>query len=58
MNKQLAQLIVNLIPATCPFNKSFKFAGFSVTIPSLCKLNPFYDQLINLRYAALTELSK
>ena len=58
MNKQLAQLIVNLIPATCPFNKSFKFAGFSVTIPSLCKLNPFYDQLINLRYVALTELSK
>jgi hypothetical protein len=35
MNKQLAQLIVNLIPATCPFNKSFKFAGFSVTIPSV-----------------------
>jgi hypothetical protein len=58
MNKQLAQLIVNLIPATCPFNKSFKFAGLTVTIPSLCKINPFYDHLLNLRYVALTELSK
>jgi hypothetical protein len=57
MNKQLAQLIVNLIPATCPFNKSFKFAGFSVTIPSLCKLNPFYNQLIKLRVRALDELT-
>jgi hypothetical protein len=58
MNKQLAQLIVNLIPATCPFNKSFKLGNFKLTIPSLCKINPFYDQLINLRYVALTELSK
>ena len=58
MNKQLAQLIVNLIPATCPFNKSFKFAGFSVTIPSLCKLNPFYYQLINLRCVALGKLDE
>ena len=57
MNKQLAQLIVNLIPATCPFNKSFKFAGFSVTIPSLCKLNPFYYQLVELRVRALDELT-
>ena len=58
MNKQLAQLIVRLIPANCPFNKTIKFAGLSVTIPSLCKLNPFYNQLVKLRYVALTELSK
>ena len=58
MNKQLAQLIVNLIPATCPFNKTIKFAGLTVTIPPLCHFNPFYDQLIKLRYVALTVLSK
>lgn len=58
MNKQLAQLIVNLIPATCPFNKSFKLGNFKLTIPSLCKINPFYDQLINLRCVALGKLDE
>ena len=57
MNKQLAQLIVKLIPAGCPFNKTIKFAGLTVTIPPLCSLNPFYYQLINLRVRALDELT-
>ena len=58
MNKQLAQLIVNLIPATCPFNKTIKFAGLTVTIPPLCHFNPFYNQLINLRCVALGKLDE
>lgn len=58
MNKQLAQLIVRLIPATCPFNKTIRVAGLSFTVPSICKLNPFYDQLINLRCVALSKLDE
>lgn len=57
MNKQLAQLIVALVPTTCPFNKSFKLGNFKLTIPSLCKINPFYYQLTELRVRALTELT-
>lgn len=57
MNTQLANLIVKLIPASCPFAKTFHFAGFTITIPPLCKLNPFYNQLMQLRFNALSELA-
>lgn len=58
MNTQLANIIVKLIPATCPFARTLKFAGFSVTIPPLCKLNPAYNWLMQLRFNALCELTK
>jgi hypothetical protein len=56
MNPTLANIIVNLIPASCPFAHTIKVGGFSLTIPPLCKLNPFYNQLMELRFKALEVL--
>ena len=57
MAKLINQLIITVIPATCPFAKTFQVAGFTITIPPLCKLNPFYNQLMELRFNALSELA-
>ncbi len=52
-----AKLIVKLIPASCPFERDIKFFNKVVAhIPSLCKLNPFYDQLVGLRFRALCKI--
>lgn len=56
MNPVIAQLVVKVIPATCPFARTIKVGKFSITIPSLCKLNPFYNQLMILRFQALMAL--
>lgn len=48
---------MTVIPATCPFARTLTFAGFTINIPPLCKLNPFYNQLMQLRFNALNELA-
>lgn len=54
----LAHLICQLIPCTCPFERTITFFGRTLlNIPPLCKLNPFYDQFVGLRFRALTFLS-
>ena len=56
--EQTARRIVELIPAQCPFAREIQVFGKSVLrIPPLCKLNPFYEQLIGLRFRALCFLS-
>ena len=56
-NRQLAQLIAKLIPAQCPFERDVVVFGRKIAhIPPLCKLNPFYDQFIGLRFRALCYL--
>ncbi len=55
--KETAEKIVNLIPNTCPFAKDITIFGLLIfTIPPLCKLNPFYDDLMMLRFRALSFL--
>jgi Mo-dependent nitrogenase C-terminus len=55
---QTARLICRLIPATCPFERDVFFLGKKVGhIPALCKLNPLYDQLVELRFRALMFLA-
>jgi hypothetical protein len=50
---QFAKRICRLIPASCPFERDFKLFGRTLFhIPSLCHLNPFYEDLITLRYRA------
>jgi Mo-dependent nitrogenase C-terminus len=57
-NSQLANWLCKLIPAQCPFARDVKiFDKTIVRIPPLCKLNPFYEQLMGLRYRALTFLA-
>ena len=57
-NYKVAQLLCKLIPASCPFQKDFSLAGHIFHIPSLCKLNPFYESLMILRFRALSYIAE
>ena len=53
-NARLAQFLCWLIPAQCPFARAIKFGDRVLfEIPPLCKLNPFYDSLMELRFKSL-----
>ncbi|MDJ1175449.1 Mo-dependent nitrogenase C-terminal domain-containing protein [Roseofilum capinflatum] len=55
---KIARLIVQLIPAQCPFAREIKFFGRTIArIPPLCKLNPLYDELMSLRFRCLSFLA-
>jgi hypothetical protein len=52
-----AHFLCQLIPSQCPFAKKIKLFGHTVLqIPPLCKLNPFYEQLMALRFRAICYL--
>ncbi|MGK7924151.1 MAG: Mo-dependent nitrogenase C-terminal domain-containing protein [Spirulina sp.] len=53
-----ARLLCQLIPPQCPFERDVKVLGKTLFhIPPMCKLNPFYDQLVGLRFRALCYLA-
>lgn len=53
-----AQLLCKIIPAHCPFEREIKlFEHTLFHVPPLCKLNPFYEQIIALRFKALSYLA-
>ncbi|NJK27674.1 MAG: nitrogenase [Coleofasciculaceae cyanobacterium SM2_3_26] len=53
-----ARTICKLIPSQCPFERDVKlFHRVLFHIPPLCKLNPFYDEFIALRFRALCYLA-
>ena len=55
---KFARFLCQLIPAQCVFERDVKLFGRTVFhIPALCKLNPFYDQLMGLRFRALCFLA-
>lgn len=55
---QTARLICRLIPNNCPFERDVFLLGRKIGhIPALCKLNPLYEQFIELRFKALTFLA-
>jgi hypothetical protein len=54
---QLAQWLCQLIPAQCPFERNIKWGNIIIHIPPLCKLNPLYEQLVGLRFRALSYLA-
>ncbi|MGY6530060.1 MAG: Mo-dependent nitrogenase C-terminal domain-containing protein [Cyanobacterium sp.] len=57
--KTMAKKIVSLIPNQCPFAKDiYLFNKKLFTIPPLCKLNPLYEDLMMLRFRALSFLSE
>lgn len=57
-DRAIAHQICQLIPAQCPFARDIKLLGRTVvTIPPLCKLNPFYEELMTLRWRALCYLA-
>lgn len=56
-NPQIARRICTIIPAQCPFSREIKLFGRTlIAIPPLCKLNPLYEDLMNLRFRALCYL--
>ncbi|MBW4628253.1 MAG: nitrogenase [Brasilonema octagenarum HA4186-MV1] len=52
-NLRLARFLCRLIPESCPFHRTFKLMGYLINIPSICQINPFYEQLMSLRFRAL-----
>jgi hypothetical protein len=57
-NRFLAHLVCRLIPCTCPFERDLSLLGNKLHIPSLCKLNPLYNEFVALRFRALSYLSE
>lgn len=55
---RVAKLICTTIPACCPFERDIQILGYTFHIPALCKLNPFYDRLMELRFWALSYLDR
>ncbi|MBN8563788.1 MAG: Mo-dependent nitrogenase C-terminal domain-containing protein [Leptolyngbya sp. UWPOB_LEPTO1] len=57
-NPQTARSLCKIIPARCPFERQIKLFDYTlVRIPPLCKLNPFYDQIVSLRFKSLVYLA-
>lgn len=55
----LATFLSKVIPAQCPFEHDIELFGRKVAhIPSLCRFNPLYEQLVSLRFRALCYLVK
>jgi tellurite resistance protein len=55
---RLARFLCKLIPSQCPFERDVTLFGRKVVhIPPMCKLNPLYDQLVGLRFRALSYLA-
>ena len=55
---KVAQFLCKMIPPQCPFERDVKLFGHKIVhIPALCKLNPLYDQLVGIRFRALSYLA-
>ncbi|MDX2229219.1 MAG: Mo-dependent nitrogenase C-terminal domain-containing protein [Leptolyngbyaceae cyanobacterium bins.349] len=57
-DRKMARTVASIIPAQCPFERTVKVLGRTILyIPPLCKLNPFYEELVGLRFRALCYLA-
>lgn len=56
-DSKTAKSLCKIIPARCPFERKIRLFKQTICIPPLCKLNPFYDQLVELRFKSLTYLT-
>lgn len=55
---KVARFLCKMIPPQCPFERDVKLFGHKIVhIPALCKLNPLYDQLVGIRFRALSYLA-
>ncbi len=55
---RIARFLCKMIPPQCPFERDVELFDHKIVhIPSMCKLNPLYDQLIGLRFRALSYLA-
>ncbi|GAB4385213.1 MAG: hypothetical protein Kow00121_49890 [Elainellaceae cyanobacterium] len=57
-NPAIAHFLCRIIPIQCPFERDIYLLGRKVGhIPPLCKLNPFYEEVVGLRFRALCYLA-
>ncbi|MBW4421301.1 MAG: Mo-dependent nitrogenase C-terminal domain-containing protein [Myxacorys californica WJT36-NPBG1] len=57
-SNRFAHSVCKLVPAQCPFERDIKLLGKTLFhIPPLCKLNPFYEEVVGLRFRALCYLA-
>ncbi len=57
-NAEMARFFCRIIPSQCPFERDVRWFGRTLFhIPPMCKLNPFYQQLMELRFKALCYLA-
>jgi len=55
---RVARFLCKMIPAQCPFERDVVLFGRKIVhIPPLCKINPLYEQLVGLRFRALSYLA-
>jgi tellurite resistance protein len=55
---RVARFLCKMIPSQCPFERNVTLFGRKVVhIPPLCKINPLYEQLVGLRFRALSYLA-
>jgi tellurite resistance protein len=55
---KVARFLCKMIPAQCPFERDVKLFGHKIVhIPAMCKINPVYEQLVGLRFRALSYLA-
>lgn len=55
---RLARFICKMVPPQCPFERDIKLFGHKIVhIPPMCELNPLYEQLVGLRFRALSYLA-
>jgi len=55
---KVARLLCKVIPSQCPFERDITLFGRKlVHIPPLCKINPLYEQMVGLRFRALSYLA-
>lgn len=55
---RLARFLCKMIPSQCPFERDITLFGRkTIHIPPMCKLNPLYEQLVGLRFRALSYLA-
>ena len=57
-DRQFAHKLCKIIPSQCPFERKIQFVGRTIiSIPPLCKLNPFYEEVVALRFRAICYLA-
>lgn len=55
---QVAHFVCKMVPPQCPFERDITLFGRKIVhIPPMCKLNPLYEQLVGLRFRALSYLA-
>ena len=55
---KVAKFLCKMIPAQCPFERDVTLFGRKVVhIPPMCKLNPLYEQMVGIRFRALSYLA-